>query len=247
MAFILRNRRGGGRRIRRDPMAFTLIELLVVVAIIAVLVSLLLPALSRAKDKAKGSVCLSNMKQIGMAHQFYTEDHDGQFVQLAKAEPSPPDAIVPYDSQTFWPDLLQEVLGKSAQIHSCPSVPQHAGFGIGMNHPELGLYLRRAWDVKLSDVEHPRETVLFADAHTIINPQERNPDLWRADRNQGGLLWFRTPNNEPYYTDAPQRVINRHVSRANTVHVDGHSEPMRTGDIGFQYPFGHPLAKWDRK
>ena len=64
---------------------FTLIELLVVIAIVAILAAMLLPALSKAREKARQSVCMNNLKQIGLAVFMYAEDWDGYLMPLGNS------------------------------------------------------------------------------------------------------------------------------------------------------------------
>ena len=229
--------------------AFTLIELLVVIAIIAILAAMLLPALAKAKEKAKSINCLSNMRQIGLAFKIYTDESDNKFVQLARSGAAPANAIVPDGAKTWWPDLLTASMGsKSIKVHNCPSVASTIGFGISMNHPEIGRHLEIAPPIREAEVMHPSGTVVFGDAYLISNPTEANPDRWLPEKNLNQFsLFFRTPTNWGYWDDSPWRIYNRHRGRANVAHVDGHAEWVRTSALGFQYPEGDPRALWDKK
>src|SRR5688500_2871501 len=73
-------------RRRRPVCAFTLVELLVVIGIIAVLIGIMLPVLSKARAQANRAECLSNIRQLGVAVLMYCNDNDGWFPTFAAAE-----------------------------------------------------------------------------------------------------------------------------------------------------------------
>jgi len=112
----------------RGAQSFTLIELLVVVAIIAVLVAMLLPALAEAREQARAAVCLSNLRQLGLAFEGYAQDFDGYV---------PCERVRPEGTAAQWYDLLgmARIIPSRKGILVCPGNPKVLGDEAWVNDP----------------------------------------------------------------------------------------------------------------
>jgi prepilin-type N-terminal cleavage/methylation domain-containing protein len=120
--------------IRNPQGGFTLIELLVVIAIIAILAAMLLPALSRAKQKAQTTQCLSNARQLGVATMIYAGDHGDCYpygVNVTTANPST------WTDETAWHIQLLPYIGakidSSPRVFACPAERINVTFPMGNN------------------------------------------------------------------------------------------------------------------
>jgi len=112
----------------RKPAGFSLIELLVVVTIIGILMSMLMPALARAREAARRSVCASNLRQIGLAFSMYADEWDGKL---------PPNENNMVETETVWlyprniymvdgRAMLDYIVSDDVDVFVCPSDPERS-------------------------------------------------------------------------------------------------------------------------
>ncbi len=220
--------------------AFTLLELLVVIAIIAILAALLLPVLSKAKERAKAMDCLNDMKQIMLATKMYVDDNRGAMIPLWVQQDAPGWPIWNYDATTFviqyppflwWPDKLRlDGLLPDQKVFSCPALTQpateaHGGststiyaLGIGMNYPEYGRIMTAAgmpnavYDAASENqVTSPSQSIVFADAGFISNPDD-DYDNW-VEEPATGCAYFRVPSDTADYEKGVDTDYTRSVPR----------------------------------
>jgi prepilin-type N-terminal cleavage/methylation domain-containing protein/prepilin-type processing-associated H-X9-DG protein len=209
---------------RPKPHAFTLVELLVVIAVIAILASILLPALASAKKRARAVQCLNNLKQIGTGAHMYAHDNDNT-LQL--------DSLIP-GSGSWASIIFTNVNLEQREVFLCPSYKPFTWenwlnvYGIRRDAPAdcttgpNGIFLR------IDCVSNPTEYLLVGDT---------------TSQAQGG---FTARQYYFFRASSPVKTIHaRHFGRANGLFLDAHVEPCnqsRLEGLGITAEYGPDLA-----
>ena len=196
---------------------FTLIELLVVIAIIAILAAILFPVFARAREKARQTSCLSNVKQMSLGVHMYIQDYDETlpFALIYTATSAPRPWAGGSGTYLYWPDQIYPYV-MNRQVFTCPS---NAGDWIGYgwnvylgycgNHPTR--FTEIYTGVKLARITYPAEHIVIADHHGGAYPS------WAFYR-----LWGSTSCD-------PASWATIHNGGWNVGFVDGHAKWMKPG------------------
>ncbi len=212
---------------------FTLIELLVVIAIIAILASMLLPAMSKAKASGLKTKCTSNLHNLGLAMLMYSDDFNG---------------FVPRGNDPVWWQVLTPFLGarrtndySKVQVYACPSYP---------NKKQLIGYVVNAWMfsspadkvgyevtglVQMSKVQQPTDTIYFADnenspARPIITELGATDTLLNDVWSPSHLPY--APGGKTLNSASDRRVAwARHGFGSNLMFYDGHAGWKKSNQI----------------
>ncbi|MEN6549792.1 MAG: DUF1559 domain-containing protein [Armatimonadia bacterium] len=205
---------------------FTLIELLVVIAIIAILAAILFPVFAKAREKARQTSCLSNVKQLGNALMMYNQDYDERFPSYLPAWPALPSP--PGSGCSWWEGVVPYV--KNYQVYVCPSYPRTQTTWNYNEHyfplqPSYG-YNAALYALAQASLTRPAECIALADS---CHPAGGD---WRFAWPKSPLVLPGTGNTcLVKTTPSAQEPSTVHNGGSNCAFADGHAKWLRDIEI----------------
>jgi prepilin-type N-terminal cleavage/methylation domain-containing protein len=207
---------------------FTLIELLVVIAIIAILAAILFPVFARAREKARMTSCLSNVKQIGLGNLMYAQDYDEMTVTGSGYQ---------YPNGTLNWQLKVVPYIKNWDIFRCPSSPY--GHFIYWTQDLVQSYSRNTLqNTALATIKVPAQTIMLGDgAHPAVEfTRGMAPLLCRAG-NPTCATYPGDPTDDHFLHNDGDNIVfydghAKWVSRGKLIHVAYYRYGLRTDDPG---------------
>ena len=213
--------------------AFTLIEMLVVISVISLVMAILMPALARARRQSKTIMCLSNLRQLGIAAQLYANNNDDYYPIAYMSDPDPMDSLAVYVYWDFihirdW-DTLEEriepgLLWQSdtiTKVHQCPSFKgkansndRYTGYNYNTSYIGHGTSEAIVAPAKIIQVKKPWSCALFGDGEYYNGANKFMRSPWKSE---GDTFSFRAAGTQAY----------RHSGKTNVAWCDGHAGSQR--------------------
>jgi len=203
------------RRPRAVPTAFTLIELLVVIAILGILAALLLPTLGRGNAQAQNAVCLSQLRQLGIAARLYADDFNNR---MPSAELLPSTPIDPANPKPRICDVLSPQLSRSGATTNSSPVFKCPSDTLGRYKAEGSSY---EWNIELNG-RRMDETSSKNLKFMIITA-----DTNGTTQTNGTIQLLFPPDTTPLFVDYDDFHRRSAPSGKNVVFMDGHVTPLQ--------------------